>query len=103
MRELFTAMLGALALLGAEGATAQQAQSQPRSGEPVYTGLVTTRWGRAVTPENAWRSYPRPQMRRSAWANLNGHWDYAITKAGAARPERMDGRILVPFPVESRL
>lgn len=79
------------------------AQEVRPTEDKVYTGLVTTSWGKQVTPENAWRSYPRPQMRRAAWINLNGHWDYAITSAASARPERMDGKILVPFPVESRL
>ncbi|PNU03524.1 glycoside hydrolase [Novosphingobium guangzhouense] len=62
-----------------------------------------TRWGKAVTAENAWRSYPRPQLERDTWMNLNGHWDYAIRPANAPRPETMDGKILVPFAVESRL
>src|SRR3546814_4008216 len=59
-------------------------------------------WGRKVTPENAWRSYPRPQMERDTWMNLNGHWDYAIRPANAPQPAAMDGKILVPFAVESR-
>src|SRR3546814_8816263 len=60
-------------------------------------------WGRKVTPENAWRSYPRPQMERDIWMNLNGHWDYAIRPANEPQPATMDGKILVPFAVESRL
>ncbi|WP_233222138.1 glycoside hydrolase family 2 protein [Allosphingosinicella deserti] len=101
MRKMAGLLLGAAALLTTSGvADAQQAQAR---GAPVYTGLVTTKWGHKVTPENAWRSYPRPQLKRGAWQNLNGQWDYAITGAGVARPERMDGKILVPFPVESRL
>ncbi|RHW19487.1 glycoside hydrolase family 2 [Sphingomonas gilva] len=62
-----------------------------------------TSWGKKVTPENAWRSYPRPQLKRAKWRNLNGLWDYAITAPSVARPTRMDGKILVPFAVESRL
>ncbi|MDT8758307.1 glycoside hydrolase family 2 [Sphingomonas psychrotolerans] len=81
-------------------ATAVLAQEQ---GDKVYTGAITTRWGKAVTPENAWRSYPRPQLQRDKWLNLNGLWDYAIVKAGAPQPQTMQGKILVPFPVESRL
>ncbi len=69
----------------------------------VYTSGLTTRWGRGVTPDNAWRSYPRPQMRRAHWLNLNGQWDYAIRPKAAPQPAAMDGRILVPFAVESRL
>ncbi len=40
---------------------------------------MTTTWGGKVTPENAWRGYPRPQMVRANWTNLNGEWDYAVT------------------------
>ncbi|WP_082597022.1 glycoside hydrolase family 2 protein [Sphingomonas sp. Root241] len=87
-----------LALLPAT-ALAQQASRD----DAVYTGAISTRWGKAVTPENAWRSYPRPQLQRDAWQNLNGLWDYAIAKAGTPQPQAMDGKILVPFPVESRL
>lgn len=77
--------------------------SAPRGGDKVYAGDIITRWGKMVTPENAWRGYPRPQMKRKAWLNLNGKWDYAITPLAAPRPNRMDGKILVPFAVESRL
>nr|NUR36535.1 glycoside hydrolase family 2 [Sphingomonas sp.] len=62
-----------------------------------------TKWGRTVTPENAWRGYPRPQLSRPRWQNLNGLWDYAIAKASKPRPATMEGQILVPFAVESKL
>jgi beta-galactosidase/beta-glucuronidase len=68
-----------------------------------YVGPIITKWGKAVTPENVWRNYPRPQLVRPHWLNLNGLWDYAITKAAAPRPTSMDGKILVPFAVESKL
>ena len=64
---------------------------------------LMTKWGKTVTPENVWKEYPRPQLVRGAWANLNGLWDYAITDKGAARPEKWDGQILVPFCIESAL
>lgn len=96
MRRMILA--SALALLLATTALAQQAPA-----DAVYTGAITTRWGKAVTPENAWRSYPRPQLQRDKWRNLNGLWDYAIVKAGTPQPQAMQGKILVPFPVESRL
>lgn len=78
------------------------AQTAP-AGDSVYTSELMTRWGREVTPDNAWRSYPRPQLKRERWLNLNGLWDYAITKDSAPQPTRMDGQILVPYPVESKL
>src|SRR5205809_7320911 len=64
---------------------------------------LMTKWGKAVTPENAWKEYPRPQMVRKDWLNPNGLWDYAITTQGAAKPEKWDAQILVPYPSESAL
>ena len=63
---------------------------------------MLTRWGKQVTPENAWQEYPRPQFRRTQWVNLNGLWDYAVTK-GTAKPSEFQGKILVPFAIESSL
>ena len=47
---------------------------------------LMTRWGKAVTPENAWKEYPRPQLVRKDWLNLNGLWDYAIKPKDDKRP-----------------
>ena len=46
--------------------------------------------------------YPRPQLRRDSYLNLNGPWDYAITDTDV-QPERFDGQILVPFSPEAPL
>ena len=66
---------------------------------------MTTPWGDKVTAENAWREYPRPQMVRSGWTCLNGQWDYAVTSVTntPGRPSAWDGKILVPFALESKL
>jgi len=64
---------------------------------------MLTEWGEKVTPENAWREYPRPQMRRTNWTNLNGLWNYAIVPVEEGIPEKFDGEILVPYPVGSSL
>ncbi|MDE6338600.1 MAG: beta-galactosidase [Muribaculaceae bacterium] len=64
---------------------------------------ITTDWGECVTPDNVWKQYPRPMMKRQEWMNLNGKWDYAILPEGSAKPQKYDGDILVPFPVESSL
>ena len=71
----------------------------------ILTAQMFTPWGENVTPENVWRGYPRPQMVRANWTNLNGEWDYAITSVTSTpgRPEKWDGKILVPFPIESAL
>ena len=67
------------------------------------SGRIMTRWAAEVSPDNALPDYPRPQMVRSEWLNLNGLWEYAIRPAEAAAPEKYDGHILVPYPVESAL
>ena len=63
---------------------------------------LKTRWALEVTPENVWQDYPRPQMQRSDWKNLNGLWDYAILPKGQT-VNKFDGKILVPFCIESSL
>ena len=69
----------------------------------IADGPLKTRWAKDVSPANALPEYPRPQMVRKEWMNLNGLWDYAIIDKEAAMPEKFDGKILVPYPVESAL
>lgn len=64
---------------------------------------LKTRWASEVRPENVWKDYPRPQMYRLYWENLNGLWDYAIRPKGENNIGEFDGKILVPFCVESSL
>ena len=66
-------------------------------------GPLATRWTAEVSPQNALAEYPRPQMVRSQWKSLNGLWDYAVRPKDESRPEKFDGKILVPFPIESAL
>jgi hypothetical protein len=66
-------------------------------------GPLQTRWTAGVTPETAHREYPRPQLVRKDWVNLNGLWEFARLPKEAAKPESLPGQILVPFPVESAL
>src|SRR5688572_14594562 len=89
MRKLAAALLCVWAASGTQVAVAQE--QAPVRGEKVFTGEVMTSWGKKVTPENAWRSYPRPQLKRAKWQNLNGLWDYAITAPAVAKPAQMDG------------
>jgi beta-galactosidase/beta-glucuronidase len=63
---------------------------------------ILTKWAAEVDPLKPWLQYPRPDMVRNAWINLNGLWDYAITQKGT-KPDKWDGSILVPYPVESAL
>ena len=64
---------------------------------------LMTRWSAAVSPTNSHPEYPRPQLVRAEWQNLNGLWDYAIRPMASGPPASYDGKILVPFPVESAL
>jgi len=52
---------------------------------PANAPLLTP-WAKAVSPTNALPEYPRPQLVRKEWANLNGLWDYAITPKTDERP-----------------
>ncbi|MAT53182.1 MAG: hypothetical protein CMN32_01795 [Saprospirales bacterium] len=63
---------------------------------------LKTNWSAAVNPYNVWREYPRPNMLRSEWKNLNGLWDLWILDRNTDQNYHT-GQILVPFPVESAL
>ncbi len=69
----------------------------------IADGPLQTRWAEAVNPDNVHGEYPRPQFVRKAWQNLNGLWEYAIRPQFGDKPSVFDGKILVPFPVESAL
>lgn len=65
--------------------------------------LIPTRWATEVRPSNVLPEYPRPQLVRERWQNLNGLWEYTITARSAKPPERYAGHILIPFPLEAPL
>ncbi|HIJ66994.1 MAG TPA: glycoside hydrolase family 2 [Planctomycetes bacterium] len=76
----------------------------PVEHTPEQAGeIMMTRWAKEVSPENVLAEYPRPMMVRDQWLNLNGLWEYAITGKDEEMPKQFDGKILVPFPVESEL
>lgn len=87
------------AVLIAAASVAAISYSQDKLPSPP----ISTTWGEKVTPQNVWQQYPRPMMTRQDWKNLNGEWNYAILPVGSAIPTKYDGKILVPFPVESSL
>lgn len=66
-------------------------------------GRIMTRWAKEVGPKNALPEYPRPQMVRKDWMNLNGLWSFAISGKEDPQPTQLDRKILVPYPVESAL
>ncbi|MGW6142844.1 PA14 domain-containing protein [Streptomyces sp. NPDC055140] len=66
---------------------------------------LRTKWADEVGPKNAHPEYPRPQLTRDAWQNLNGEWQFAAAKSGDKPPvgQQLGEKILVPYPVESQL
>ena len=92
MKKNFLAVLFALALC-----SPTFAQWKPAGDK------IKTPWGEQLNPKNVLPEYPRPIMERHEWKNLNGSWNYAITKKGEAAPGNYQGEILVPFAVESSL
>ena len=68
---------------------------------PAYDALGQRRLTRE---RSGARPYPRPDMRRSRWMNLNGLWEYAFAESAEAdvplgQPQPLGGQILVPFAV----
>ena len=77
--------------------------AQAADGWAPVKGRIITRWGKQVTPSNVLPEYPRPMMVRRDWLNLNGLWQFEITKKDDAQPSQFGKQILVPFPPESSL
>ncbi len=63
---------------------------------------MLTKWGKALDVDHPLPEYPRPQMARDSYVNLNGVWEFTVT-GDSARPERYDDRIVVPFSPEAPL
>ena len=63
---------------------------------------LRTPWADAIDPDAVLQEYPRPQLVRDSYINLNGRWDYAITDS-ADHPRDWDGEIVVPFSPEATL
>jgi hypothetical protein len=97
MKRMTVLKLLGLLLLGTPLLLNGQVQWQPA------TNALQTAWAGQVNPDNVLPEYPRPQMSRPAWGNLNGLWEYAILPTNAAAPAAFQGRLLVPFPIESGL
>ena len=97
MKHFFSVLLFAAALCSGCANEADKGQWAP------VEIPIRTEWASEVSPANAHPEYPRPQMVRPKWASLNGLWDYAVTPADAPQPDGWDGKILVPFCIESSL
>jgi len=104
-RFLGTATVAALGmgLLRQHDARALEA-AEPSKNWQTKQGFLTTRWASDVTPDRVWPEYPRPQMERKDWLNLNGLWNFQITdKNQTDIPASFAEQILVPFPIEAPL
>ncbi|MGN0212592.1 MAG: glycoside hydrolase family 2 protein [Muribaculaceae bacterium] len=86
--------LAAMSIVSAQAAFAQYAPAGDR---------IKTAWAEKIDVDNVRPEYPRPIMERDSWKNLNGLWEYAIAPKGSVEPSKYDGRILVPFAIESSL
>src|SRR5213596_1956214 len=99
MRSFMRLLISTLVL--ALATTAAHAQDAEKLG-PAQR--LTTPWTleaeKAAVPLP---EYPRPQLVRKEWLNLNGLWDYAIRPKNESQPSVFDGKLLVPFPIESAL
>ena len=99
MKKFPAMIVGTIVLLGYIAAC----KPEPVTEWKPVGGRIMTRWTAEVKPGLVLPEYPRPQLVREEWLNLNGLWDYAIVVKDAGRPAVWDGKILVPFAVESAL
>lgn len=91
MKQFLIIFLFSFQLLG-------QTDWKPVPGKPM------TPWANQVSVNKPLNDYPRPQLSREIWQNLNGIWDYAILPGKlSAKPVAFEGKILVPYPVESAI
>ncbi|MFZ2287735.1 MAG: sugar-binding domain-containing protein [Bacteroidales bacterium] len=90
-----------VALALAAGVLAYCTNEKQAAWQPAENPLFTA-WGGNIDPSNPWPEYPRPGLVREEWMSLNGLWDYAICGKEEERPAPQ-GKILVPYPVESAL
>ena len=96
--DMKTGVLGTLLLVSVVAMVGAAEEDWAPAGDRIMT-----RWAAQVRPDCVWPEYPRPQMQRKRWQNLNGLWDYTIVSREADQPHTYDGQILVPFAAESAL
>ena len=75
----------------------------PGPARAAQEGQLSTRWGAGLDRSRVHPEHPKPQFQRADWLSLNGEWDYAVQPLLAPPPGTWQGKILVPFPIESAL
>jgi hypothetical protein len=98
-------LLGAVVSTALAVISVSPANASPQPAWHRLTPPLSTPWTSQVSPDNALPEYPRPQLTREEWQNLNGVWQFGSATAGQAPPigANLPERILVPYPVESAL
>ncbi|TWD18751.1 glycosyl hydrolase family 2 [Streptomyces sp. T12] len=96
-------VLAVLALLAGTALTVPGAATAAPAAWTPKPAPMTTPWTNQVPVDTPLPEYPRPQLTRPDWANLNGVWDFAVTAANAGRPAAFPEQIRVPFVAESAL
>ncbi|MFK0060298.1 AbfB domain-containing protein [Streptomyces werraensis] len=96
-------VLAVLALLAGTALTVPGTATAAPAAWTPKPAPMTTPWTNQVPVDNPLPEYPRPQLTRPDWANLNGIWDFAVTSANAGRPAAFPEQIRVPFVAESAL
>ena len=80
------------------------AQPTVARAQAASTAHLTTSWSSNVNQAAPLPEYPRPQLGRDTWISLNGLWDFAVRpRETSTAPATYDGKILVPYPIESAL
>lgn len=90
---------------GALAVDGKKVEKTARTTGNVSAERLRTPWGEKVDTRNPLPEYPRPQLERDRWLNLNGPWEFAGAKAGEQPVfgKKLPEKIIVPYPVESQL
>ncbi|HEX7308878.1 LamG-like jellyroll fold domain-containing protein [Lentzea sp.] len=90
---------------GALAAGGKKVEKAARVVTNTSAERLRTPWGEKVDTRNPLPEYPRPQLERDKWLNLNGPWEFSGAKEGQqpAFGKKLPEKIIVPYPVESQL
>ena len=100
--EIFIASALALLLIAVPLALLWRREPKRTLSRRVLRPMLTA-WGEKLDRDAPLPEYPRPQLRRDSFLNLNGRWQYAIRPIREGQPAAFDGEIIVPYSPESLL